>query len=699
MSVAFQLPRSVRQITYDVLPGQTDFGPAPWLAFDPVDIAVQVRDGPAERWRTVTAGVTVALSAAIGYPTARFSVSPAAAQVRLTARRIHPRITDVTRGGAVLTPMLERELDTQATVLQELRRDVDQHDAFGVFVPEGETGFNLPPLAERVGRLAGWDGMFGRFEPRDPGSVSIVTPGTATVRDAMVAGDAAIQNSKFRRPTFPTLAEFRSAYIPATVRIATLDGLDLEGDVRSFDVMRLAVVPAPARPWHYQSADGAWWKMRVNRIRPEWFGDDLAVTFAAGIALDTEILFARGRTYDWGSTITIDGAVSVRIPKNTRLRYTQPGGHFLRVTAVDGFELVGGTIEGHAASTDGALIIIDGDGPYGSYAPYIRGVEFVNGRNQLQIEAAFEGRFIDCTFRGMLGTGFVARNSRSPNLGRHTIESASWYGRNYPVPTGIAIFHAGGSDLRVRNPFTFNCSTDYFCSLDTGVSLYNVIISNPHFQGSASNIYFTRRSGIVAANIVIEGGFLYGRNNVLSDTTAGWLHDITLDGVEFFPGLGGSGSAINLCANPVTISDCIFDGGDPNNGHLPLPGSGGITVQPGCYHWNVDNLKFTALEYNVNNLVPTEPTIRFTNCPGYYSQEVDVATPGASPFTYRAGPTPETLYINFNSGVNFSVVLGGVVVAQGTDEGFTTPTVVELNPHQAVAMSFTGSPTLVRNRH
>lgn len=131
MSIAAPLPKGVRRTDYTVTPGQTVFGPTTWLAFDPLDIAVWRRASEAVAWQLVSSGVTVTLSAAaIGFVTATFAVAQTTGwQVRIESRRVHDRMTDVTRASSLITASLERELDKVAAVLQELRRDVDEADS------------------------------------------------------------------------------------------------------------------------------------------------------------------------------------------------------------------------------------------------------------------------------------------------------------------------------------------------------------------------------------------------------------------------------------------------------------------------------------------------------------------------------------------------------------------------------------------
>jgi hypothetical protein len=125
MSVTYSLPRSIRQTDFVATANQTVFGPTSgYLIFDVADVVVQTRPNASSLWTTVAP--TVTLSATPGYATATFSTGLSAGTlVRIQIRRVHPRTTDVTRAGALVSALMERELDLQASVLQELRRDIN----------------------------------------------------------------------------------------------------------------------------------------------------------------------------------------------------------------------------------------------------------------------------------------------------------------------------------------------------------------------------------------------------------------------------------------------------------------------------------------------------------------------------------------------------------------------------------------------
>lgn len=133
MSVALPIIRDNRRRDLAAGVGQTVFTfDAPVTETD--DITVATRTAPSTLFVSVTSGFSVALLAGNVGATVTFAAPPRptadapVTTVRLDGARVHARTTDVTRGGAIRAAALERELDLQATVLQELRRDVDLID-------------------------------------------------------------------------------------------------------------------------------------------------------------------------------------------------------------------------------------------------------------------------------------------------------------------------------------------------------------------------------------------------------------------------------------------------------------------------------------------------------------------------------------------------------------------------------------------
>lgn len=99
--------------------------------FDAADLQVLVKTSADTDFVLRTSGYSVALLTGNVGATVTFATAPLIAggatpvTVRLRGARVHKRLTDATRGGVVRSQALEAELDQQAIVLQELRRDAD----------------------------------------------------------------------------------------------------------------------------------------------------------------------------------------------------------------------------------------------------------------------------------------------------------------------------------------------------------------------------------------------------------------------------------------------------------------------------------------------------------------------------------------------------------------------------------------------
>ncbi|PPQ39381.1 hypothetical protein SAMN06265338_103227 [Rhodoblastus acidophilus] len=128
MSSLTPIVRDTRQRDIVAAVGQTVFNFTAFL-IDPLDLVVLWRPDGATDFFSAT-GYTVALVSGGLSATVTFATPPRPTDgdpsiiVRLIGCRIGNRITDVTRGGALSSAMLERELDAVEITLQELRRDI-----------------------------------------------------------------------------------------------------------------------------------------------------------------------------------------------------------------------------------------------------------------------------------------------------------------------------------------------------------------------------------------------------------------------------------------------------------------------------------------------------------------------------------------------------------------------------------------------
>lgn len=133
MSSANPITRSTRRRDLDATAGQTVFT-LDVPVYDLVDVDVFTKRATDLFWIPVTTGVTLTF-VNVNQVQATFAVAPRptagdpVTSVRLQSSRVQERITNATRGGAVASALLEADLDRIATVLQELRRDIDEANA------------------------------------------------------------------------------------------------------------------------------------------------------------------------------------------------------------------------------------------------------------------------------------------------------------------------------------------------------------------------------------------------------------------------------------------------------------------------------------------------------------------------------------------------------------------------------------------
>ncbi|WP_024349629.1 hypothetical protein [Aurantimonas coralicida] len=131
MTNPYPLPRETRETSTIVGDGRSNYGPLNFPIWDVLDVVAFVSRADGDfTFEAVTA------EKVSGQPFDYFTVTFAPALENgdlayVQAKRVHERSTDVIRGGALSGAGLEAELSKQATVLQELRRDIDRAIALG----------------------------------------------------------------------------------------------------------------------------------------------------------------------------------------------------------------------------------------------------------------------------------------------------------------------------------------------------------------------------------------------------------------------------------------------------------------------------------------------------------------------------------------------------------------------------------------
>lgn len=91
----------------------------------------------------------------------------------------------------------------------------------------------------------------------------------------------------------------------------------------------------------------------------------------------------------------------------------------------------------------------------------------------------------------------------------------------------------------------------------------------------------------------------------------------------------------------------------------------------------------------------TSTTNRITGNPGYNPSAMDTVTPGTSPWTYTAGPTPEDLYVK---GGTISLIVSESQTLATAAVAATLYHLIPLSPNQAVTITYSAAPTVLRKK-
>ena len=127
----------------------------------------------------------------------------------------------------------------------------------------------------------------------------------STSASAAATSEAALANARF----YDTRALAEAATIAATVNVVTVYGFRTKGDGGDATYVKVeGPAPSPRKAWHFQSADGAWWVLSTEVVRPEQLGaygdgssHPASGTFASLGALQAVYSFATATTneFDW----------------------------------------------------------------------------------------------------------------------------------------------------------------------------------------------------------------------------------------------------------------------------------------------------------------------------------------------------------------------------------------------------------------
>jgi hypothetical protein len=203
------------------------------------------------------------------------------------------------------------------------------------------------------------------------------------------------------------------------------------------------------------------------------------------------------------------------------------------------------------------------------------------------------------------------------------------------------------------------------------------IIGNSIEGYTSIGIIFTRTAPFTFSNAMLIGNELTGSGNGISlaeDTASHWLDNVVING-NVINTSAASKVAIGIGNVPeMVISNNTIYGSAGTGIKLASGASGPV-------HDNVITNQTTP----INNLASA--VIVHDNV-GYNPVGASSISPGASPYTYTAGASPETIYISDTVGITNVTYSGTSILPHAT--AANQPLTVEVGPLEPVVITYSG---------
>ena len=319
--------------------------------------------------------------------------------------------------------------------------------------------------------------------------------------------------------------------------------------------------------------------------------------------------------------------------------------------------------------------------------------------------------FYDCTFRGYsspYGDDFWATCVLISNLSGTTWDGITMYGGGGTADCGNGIVFRGTGTLITDPDYSIyhNISKSIFNSLSFGITYgtfaQGITVSQSNFQNGAVGIYIPAGGiGLSQLNVIDNqfattleaitmlspvGTYTIRGNDVFIavatpqgsgfDLLEGGVYGTIIGNQIQGPGAatGAVGIALGNCQKCIVNSNTIslF-----NVGVDLLATSYGCLVQGNNYNVNNNNVT----NAGSSNYIYQDESIPAAN-----------VTPGASPWTYTAGASPETHYIR--GGTVSLISVNGTYVATATDA--SVPLTINLRPYDSYIVTYSVVPTVIK---
>jgi hypothetical protein len=227
--------------------------------------------------------------------------------------------------------------------------------------------------------------------------------------------------------------------------------------------------------------------------------------------------------------------------------------------------------------------------------------------------------------------------------------------------------------------------------------VYDSASKRNHFLGCWASTQATGGRGIVIDSTSVVGfrwtdGEIVGiAQHGIEVSAAGDFHIIGGRICNWGIAAAGTYSGITVAANAATrfsIKDVVF----AQDADLSGNSWNGININTGTYaHYDVTGNFGIGLTGALIADTGTCSTARVMDNAGFNPKGASAVTVTASPMTYTAGHSPETLYIK--GGTVSSVAQGGQTLYTATDKS------VHLGPNEAVVITYSSAPTISVQKH
>jgi hypothetical protein len=277
--------------------------------------------------------------------------------------------------------------------------------------------------------------------------------------------------------------------------------------------------------------------------------------------------------------------------------------------------------------------------------------------------------------------------------------------------------------FRLSNAYTIYCGNGFLAD-PTTTNVYWIEIVNGYFDASASNGFVLNPGGagqVIGAKLthvtsastagavppaVGSGcGFLFGAGTIEGVNMVAVLA-IANSGIGFYI-VDGDGYEMTACYAMQNSAGANADSYDGvvilNASDVKINGGSFAAVwgQPDTQRYGIAVSAF-ASDVRIDGACVTpnasgsiangSSTTIITNCRGYNPVGLSVITVGASPYTYTAGASPETVYIQ--GGTITEVSRGGAFIIANTTPPAGQSITVPLPPRGSVTVTYSVAPTM-----